>query len=759
MDAPPPVHANLSAYLKRTSKELRRDATLAPGGEHFDAIVSRQLPLVYGTALKLLPEAPEAADRVALAAFELIAAKWSRMVKTRGGVLTRISHFLLRAAYSASLRERKRLRLPRPAKESELYAYLQLFRRYFRLNRKTQWCVLNYHILDLQEAVDSRRMRGFRKRADKGLRALQKKLRKTSIGADVRAAMTSIPTPPPAELQASIIDSMRRWSVTAPRSPLTRSTILHWRLQAIGGFIKRVLAGLGATACILGALAGTFAYLATHGYLNFFFFSLGARDTLKKYPELAQPAKPWPATAEDFARVSTNLPTTSAELYGQTNIWVAKLSFSEKGWEEVQPSRVEPVRDLFNGGNVVLRNPKAKRSGLAGAVGIDFNWAEAQFEFAGVRFTNVAARFRGNGTFLNSYWGDKRSFKVDLNKFTKKQKLAGVDELNFVNSIIDFSHMHDSLAQRLFRDLGVIAPRTSYAYLYLDAAGKFTNQPIGLYNLIENIDDDFAEDRFGTKKVPIFKPVTYELFHYWGDDWNAYAEIYDLKTEANAEQLQRVIDFARIVTDASDEEFARRVAEFLDIEEFAAYVAATVLLSSYDGFFTNGQNYFMYLDPRSNKFGFVSWDQDHSWGEFGYVGSAEDREQASIWKPWVVGYDFRLLRRTMETPVFREAYRKKLEYALEHVFTEERLSAMIREQSDIIRPAVAAENPLRHRRFEITVSDQGEIGPRYTQGQAEGPAAPPYHLLTFIQNRIKSVRAQLDGKSEGVQLSRNFGGN
>lgn len=760
-DAAPPMlsHPGLKEYLRGDSKQLRRDAAIAPGGEHFDALIRTYLPLVYGAALKLVPEDSSAAGRVAMASFELLAVRWRWAVKNRGGVLTRIAHFLLRAAVSASLRERKRLRLKKPAKGSEANEYRLLFKQYFRLNRTSQWCVLLQHILKLEDGVDSGKMQKFRKRGEKAFRWLQKKVRKRSIGADLRGALAGIPSPAPAEVEDAVVDGMRRWTVTAPRAELTRSTILHWRLVRIGSFFKRALAGFGIVVCVLGLLGAGFVHLAQRGKLIPLFMWLGKQDTRKKYPELAIPAQDWPVTAEDRARVSAKLPESSAELYAQTNIWVAKLSFRPEAWKGIQPTRIDPVPDLFNGGNIVLRNPKAKRSGLAGAIGYDFNWVEAQFEFAGARFTNVAARYRGNGTYLNSLWGPKQSFKVDLNKFTKKQSVAGIDELNFANSVVDFSYLHDSLAQRLFRDLGVVAPRTAYAYLYIDVHGKWTNQAIGLYNLIENIDKDFAEDRFGTKKAPIFKPVTYELFIDLGEDWDSYADIYDLKTEATGEQLQRVIEFAKLVTHASDEEFARRLPEFLDIEEVASYVAANVLLASYDGFFTNGQNFFMYLNPRSNKFGFISWDQDHSWGGFGHVGSAVDRERASIWKPWVREYDFRFLKRIMETPVFREAYQKKLETALEHYFTKERLFAMIDAQAALIRPAVAAENSLRLRRFDIVVSDEGEIGPPSPRGQAEGPASPPHHLKRFIEKRIESVRTQLEGKSEGVHLSRSFGQN
>src|SRR5262249_52142496 len=148
-----------------------------------------------------------------------------------------------------------------------------------------------------------------------------------------------------------------------------------------------------------------------------------------------------------------------------------------------------------------LRNPKARRSGLAGVMGIDYNWTEARLDFASLTFSNVAVRYRGNGTFVNSLFGPKQSFKVDLHKFSKNQNLAGEHTLNFVNAIPDNSYLHDTLGERLFRDLGVPAPRTSYAYLSMvvGTSSQATNQPLGLYVLIEDIDREFAKNRFGPK--------------------------------------------------------------------------------------------------------------------------------------------------------------------------------------------------------------------------------------------------------------------
>ena len=753
MNGPQPAEAvpDFPPQLRAISiRDLQNDPSLAPGGGAFVSVLTAFLPIVYGTALKLAPENPVAAPKIAMSVFECFAVKWRRLSKP-----TLVGPWLVEATRSVALRERKHLRLPKPARGSNAAEHLLLFRRLSQLKRKLRNALVLRQLLQVPNPETAAAVRTSTVRSErysgKAFAWLRRKLRKTKLGANLWDAFDGLRVAPPEEVSAPIIERLGRWTPTVPQSELTRSTLIGWRWLAVRLFFKRALAGLGAVVCVLLALAGTVLFLAHHGYLNDFFMNMGNRELARDFPEALAPARPWPVTEQDQAYAKKQSPKNSAELYQLTNIWPARFSFTEEQWDALQPTRIPPVRNLFQDGRIILRNPNAKRSGLSGSIGYEFNWAEAQVEFAGEKFEKAAVRYRGNGTFLQSRYGPKQSFKVDLNKFEKKGSIAGIDELNFVNAVPDFSYVRDAMSQVVFRELGVPAPRTAYAYVSVDVPGKWTNQALGLYCLIENIDKDFADDRFGSKKVPIFKPVTYDLFQDLGSGWNDYAQIYDLKTEATPEQLQRVIEFARFVTQASEEEFAKKLGEYLDIEEFAGFVAGHALLSSYDGFFTNGQNYYLYLDPASKKFGFISWDQDHSWGEFGYVGTAEGREQASIWEPAV--YDFQFLQRVMRVPAFRDAYKSKLQGALDTFFTKERLYPQIDQLAAAIRPAVAAESDFRLTRFDQSISSEWLPGNR-NSGPSEGPRAPVHQIKRFIENRIASVRDQLKGESDGVRLNR-----
>jgi spore coat protein CotH len=416
-----------------------------------------------------------------------------------------------------------------------------------------------------------------------------------------------------------------------------------------------------------------------------------------------------------------------------------------RSWKALELKRIGPMPHFVRPeGMWLLRNPQARRNGLVGVLGFEFDWVHANFELGGVAFTNVAARVKGN---VRSLYEPTRAYKVDLNKFVPGQKLGGLDELTFNSLIWDYSCLGEALGYEFFREAGVPAPRTAYAWLSATVTTQWEQKPLGLYLMVEAVDNEFAEERFGSKATPVFKPVTYHLFEHLGDEWPAYAPIYDLKTKATPEQQRRVIDFARLVSAATDAEFAARVGDFLDLDEFARFLAGEVLLPNYDSLLTDGQNYYLYLDPRSNKFGFIPWDLDAAWGDF-WIASRAEQERASIWHPWVG--ENRFIERVMAVEEFRRIYRSHLEDFLARLYVPGRLHRRIDEIAAVIRDPIAAQSAFRLDKFEQAVGWKPvHPSPGEWPGTFNRPAG---ELKRFINKRAESVRRQLDGKSRGMIL-------
>ena len=235
--------------------------------------------------------------------------------------------------------------------------------------------------------------------------------------------------------------------------------------------------------------------------------------------------------------------------------------------------------------------------------------------------------------------------------------------------------MNEVLSHKLFRDAGVPAPRTAYARVDVSVPGKYQREYLGLYSLVENVDNRFARDRFGTKKGALFKPVTRQLFEDLGDDWAAYRQIYDPKTPVSDEETRRVIAFSKLVSHASDTEFAARVGDFLDLDAFARFMAVTIWLSTMDSILGVGQNFYVYLHPKTGPFQFIPWDLDHSFGQFPMVGTQEQREKLSIHKPW--DGSIRLLDRVFKVDAFKQRYLDTMSAFQRTIFQPERIHAQV----------------------------------------------------------------------------------
>jgi spore coat protein H len=420
-----------------------------------------------------------------------------------------------------------------------------------------------------------------------------------------------------------------------------------------------------------------------------------------------------------------------------------------------------------------LQGAEGKRNGLASAMGIEFKYVHADLDFAGRPFKDVAVRYKGNGTFMQSRGSLKHSFKIDLNKHVDGQKLAGVTKLNLHNNVTDASWMNEVLSHRLFRDAGAPASRTAYARVYVTVPGKHDHQYLGLYSLVEDVDNNFAQERFGMRKGAIFKPVTPSPFADLGDDWKNYNQTYDPKTELAPEQKQRVIDFCKLVTKAGDAEFAATVGGFLELDEFARFMAVTTWLSTMDSILGPGQNYYVYLHPKTGKFQFIPWDLDHSFGQFGMMGSPDQRENLNIHRPWLG--ENRFLERVFNVEEFKKLYLAHLSEFSKTLFQPERFDKQVDEIAAAIRPAVKEESDEQLARFDKVINGEpvqpagfggfgrprpgaeGGDGPRF--GGPGGFMQPAKPIKAFVKARAQSVTDQLAGKSEGQTVGAfGFGG-
>jgi spore coat protein H len=430
-----------------------------------------------------------------------------------------------------------------------------------------------------------------------------------------------------------------------------------------------------------------------------------------------------PSAARQDA-LSTNVTSiTAAEFFEPTKVWQAQLSMSAEAWQAMQP------RQGAGGGFSANRflGPPGGRNGVAARQGIEFDYVQATLRIDDWTFRDVAVRYKGNGSYLRATraGSDKISLKVDLNKHLKGQQLAGLTTLNFQNNITDVGWMNEVLAYRLYRDAGALAPRTAYAQVYLTVDGR-EKRYLGLYSISENVDENFAEERFGTKSGAIFKPSTQALFTDWGTDWTAYDQSYDPKTDLTDAQKQRVMALGRLVSSAPDDEFAATIGDYVDLDDFARYFSVLVWLANHDSLLQNGQNFYTYLHPVTNRMHFIAWDQDFSFG------NTRNNGGWSIYYPW--SGNNRFLSRVYNVEAFRSRYLARMAEFSERLFVPERFAEQVGTIGPAIRPAVELEGVEWLTALDSIIAGKSGIVP-------------------YVRSRAAFVKAELE-RGEGATIRR-----
>src|SRR5205085_5866158 len=131
------------------------------------------------------------------------------------------------------------------------------------------------------------------KRVVCGLAKLQKALRKRDLAVDARANLEAFPLAAPPEMEQLVLQELKNWSRKEKKSDLVRATLRGWWWLAFRQRLKRFVRGLAIAACIFVLVASTMKYLFEHGYFTVWLITMGSRQQLKEFPEMAKPARPW----------------------------------------------------------------------------------------------------------------------------------------------------------------------------------------------------------------------------------------------------------------------------------------------------------------------------------------------------------------------------------------------------------------------------------------------------------------------------------
>jgi spore coat protein H len=285
------------------------------------------------------------------------------------------------------------------------------------------------------------------------------------------------------------------------------------------------------------------------------------------------------------------------EFFGLTNVWILEIHTSPADW-----------RAITSG---------ARLSTDFGAI----------IHIDGKKYENVRIRPKGGGTTVGTSQG-----RPPLRLTFTKDSPSEVKELSLNNNIYDSSFLRDALSYKLFRDFGVPAPRTTFAKIYvvLDAEGR---RYAGLYTISEVVDEGFTKRNFGIGSGLILKPELSNQGFGKGGSWDEVKGRFYPKTESTRFQQERVLSFIRLLNEADDPTFRGEIESYVDLENYLRFVTVNVVLANLDSYLGMGKNYYIFLNPKTNKLQWIPWDHDLSFGGFFFCGTTEQRINLSIDQP------------------------------------------------------------------------------------------------------------------------------
>ncbi|SEE95815.1 Spore coat protein CotH [Arthrobacter alpinus] len=142
-----------------------------------------------------------------------------------------------------------------------------------------------------------------------------------------------------------------------------------------------------------------------------------------------------------------------------------------------------------------------------------------------------------------------------------------------------------------------------YAYTTYSVNGSATQTRL----LLENPDEAYGESIDDGNSV-VFKADADSSFSYQGDDLSVYEDQFKQLNKTDTQDATPIVAFLKWLDGADDATFDAELANWVDVDSFAKYVATQNLLANSDDMAGPGQNYYLSYDLSTKKISVISWD-------------------------------------------------------------------------------------------------------------------------------------------------------
>lgn len=235
-------------------------------------------------------------------------------------------------------------------------------------------------------------------------------------------------------------------------------------------------------------------------------------------------------------------------------------------------------------------------------------YAPALITIDGTVLDTIGIRYKG----FNSWWNSvKKPIKIDLNRYKGQQEYDGLSKFNLHNGSGDPSFIRENISYKILRSMGIKAPRTAFAKVFID------DVYIGLYRIVEQVDNTFLDVNFGDHEGNLYvqqsKGSGGFVFDWRGSNQENYYEALELENHQKENDWSSLIHFMDVLNHAPDASFKNEILAVFDVHEYLEILAFDLAINNLDWYGSAGRNY--YIVEVDDKFHWLPWDYNLSWRE------------------------------------------------------------------------------------------------------------------------------------------------
>jgi spore coat protein CotH len=252
-------------------------------------------------------------------------------------------------------------------------------------------------------------------------------------------------------------------------------------------------------------------------------------------------------------------------------------------------------------------------------------YVKAALVFEGDTISPIGVRYKGTiGQYVGCVSGTdwqhpsgyktctKLSMQFKINWEDRKEKFYDLNKLQFHSQNYDKSQLRERLGYWLFREMGVPAPRCVNARLLIN--GKLS----GLYGLVEEIDNRFAEYAYAKGKGNIYKEIWPILSNGLAQKDQNFIDALKTNESPNAD-ISLMKAFSEAISTSTEANRKAVVTQFMDIKSIMSYIVVDRGIRHDDGPFhwycdnnevCSNHNYYWFEDQKNKKMHLIPWDLD-----------------------------------------------------------------------------------------------------------------------------------------------------